>query len=192
MRRLGGDARRRRRRGVRQGRAPARVCPTRAGRRSTGSPGTATPTPTASPSPACPGSTSPSRGSRRRCSTPCAGSPPTSSSAAAPISPRATSGRSCARSSSGSRRSARERLAIVGGVAANSALRAALPGAVAAPLALCTDNAAMIALGRPLRHGARAGASTLRWMRLRARPELRFAALLLIGVGMPAHPARGA
>jgi N6-L-threonylcarbamoyladenine synthase len=37
------------------------------------------------------------------------------------------------------------RLAIVGGVAANSELRAALPHAVAAPLALCTDNAAMIA-----------------------------------------------
>jgi N6-L-threonylcarbamoyladenine synthase len=39
----------------------------------------------------------------------------------------------------------RQRIAIVGGVAANSALRAALPDAVAAPLALCTDNAAMIA-----------------------------------------------
>jgi N6-L-threonylcarbamoyladenine synthase len=39
----------------------------------------------------------------------------------------------------------RERIAIVGGVAANSALRAALPEAAAAPLALCTDNAAMIA-----------------------------------------------
>jgi N6-L-threonylcarbamoyladenine synthase len=39
----------------------------------------------------------------------------------------------------------RQRVAIVGGVAANSALRAALPDAVAAPLALCTDNAAMIA-----------------------------------------------
>jgi N6-L-threonylcarbamoyladenine synthase len=36
-------------------------------------------------------------------------------------------------------------IAIVGGVAANSALRAALPEAIAAPLALCTDNAAMIA-----------------------------------------------
>jgi N6-L-threonylcarbamoyladenine synthase len=36
-------------------------------------------------------------------------------------------------------------LAIVGGVAANSELRAALPDAVPAPLALCTDNAAMIA-----------------------------------------------
>ena len=39
----------------------------------------------------------------------------------------------------------RDRIAIVGGVAANSELRAALPDAAAAPLALCTDNAAMIA-----------------------------------------------
>jgi N6-L-threonylcarbamoyladenine synthase len=39
----------------------------------------------------------------------------------------------------------RDRIAIVGGVAANSELRAALPDATAAPLALCTDNAAMIA-----------------------------------------------
>ena len=38
-----------------------------------------------------------------------------------------------------------DRLAIVGGVAANSELRAALSRATAAPLALCTDNAAMIA-----------------------------------------------
>ena len=38
-----------------------------------------------------------------------------------------------------------ERVAVVGGVAANSELRAALPDAVFAPLALCTDNAAMIA-----------------------------------------------
>ena len=38
------------------------------------------------------------------------------------------------------------RVAVVGGVAANSELRAALPdGAILAPLALCTDNAAMIA-----------------------------------------------
>jgi N6-L-threonylcarbamoyladenine synthase len=36
-------------------------------------------------------------------------------------------------------------VAVVGGVAANSELRAALPGAVLAPLDLCTDNAAMIA-----------------------------------------------
>jgi N6-L-threonylcarbamoyladenine synthase len=42
-------------------------------------------------------------------------------------------------------RTGRERVAIVGGVAANSELRAALPEATAAPLALCTDNAAMIA-----------------------------------------------
>jgi len=38
-----------------------------------------------------------------------------------------------------------ERIAIVGGVAANSELRASLPNAAAAPLELCTDNAAMIA-----------------------------------------------
>jgi N6-L-threonylcarbamoyladenine synthase len=38
-----------------------------------------------------------------------------------------------------------ERIAIVGGVAANSELRASLPEAAAAPLDLCTDNAAMIA-----------------------------------------------
>jgi N6-L-threonylcarbamoyladenine synthase len=37
------------------------------------------------------------------------------------------------------------RVAVVGGVAANSELRASLPDAVAAPLPLCTDNAAMIA-----------------------------------------------
>jgi N6-L-threonylcarbamoyladenine synthase len=36
-------------------------------------------------------------------------------------------------------------VAVVGGVAANSELRAALPDARFAPLALCTDNAAMIA-----------------------------------------------
>jgi N6-L-threonylcarbamoyladenine synthase len=36
-------------------------------------------------------------------------------------------------------------IAVVGGVAANSELRASLPEATAAPLALCTDNAAMIA-----------------------------------------------
>ena len=38
-----------------------------------------------------------------------------------------------------------ERIVVVGGVAANSELRAALAGAAFAPLALCTDNAAMIA-----------------------------------------------
>ena len=38
-----------------------------------------------------------------------------------------------------------EQVAVVGGVAANSELRASLPGAALAPLELCTDNAAMIA-----------------------------------------------
>jgi N6-L-threonylcarbamoyladenine synthase len=38
-----------------------------------------------------------------------------------------------------------ERIALVGGVAANSELRAALPEAIAPALELCTDNAAMIA-----------------------------------------------
>ena len=42
-------------------------------------------------------------------------------------------------------RTGHARIAIVGGVAANSELRASLPDAVAAPLELCTDNAAMIA-----------------------------------------------
>ena len=37
------------------------------------------------------------------------------------------------------------RVAVVGGVAANSELRASLPGAALAPVELCTDNAAMIA-----------------------------------------------
>jgi N6-L-threonylcarbamoyladenine synthase len=38
-----------------------------------------------------------------------------------------------------------ETIAVVGGVAANSELRAALPDAALAPIPLCTDNAAMIA-----------------------------------------------
>jgi len=38
-----------------------------------------------------------------------------------------------------------DRIAVVGGVAANSELRASLAGARFAPPALCTDNAAMIA-----------------------------------------------
>jgi tRNA N6-adenosine threonylcarbamoyltransferase len=42
-------------------------------------------------------------------------------------------------------RTAAARIAVVGGVAANSELRAALPEAALAPLAYCTDNAAMIA-----------------------------------------------
>ncbi len=38
-----------------------------------------------------------------------------------------------------------DRVAVVGGVASNTELRAALPDAALAPLSLCTDNAAMIA-----------------------------------------------
>ena len=65
---------------------------------------------------------------------------------AAPTSPPRTSARSSGRSSNASARLRTDgAVAIVGGVAANSELRAALPEAVAAPLALCTDNAAMIA-----------------------------------------------
>jgi tRNA N6-adenosine threonylcarbamoyltransferase len=49
------------------------------------------------------------------------------------------------RATEGAERVGRERIAVVGGVAANSELRASLPDAAQAPLALCTDNAAMIA-----------------------------------------------
>jgi N6-L-threonylcarbamoyladenine synthase len=48
------------------------------------------------------------------------------------------------RTLSAAERLGHERIAVVGGVAANSELRAALAGASLAPLALCTDNAAMI------------------------------------------------
>ena len=44
-----------------------------------------------------------------------------------------------------SERTGIEQIAVVGGVAANSELRSALPDAAFAPLAYCTDNAAMIA-----------------------------------------------
>ena len=50
-----------------------------------------------------------------------------------------------ARARQASQEAGLEKIAIVGGVAANAELRNALPGAVAAPLELCTDNAAMIA-----------------------------------------------
>ncbi len=43
------------------------------------------------------------------------------------------------------RKTGLDRVAVVGGVAANSGLRESLPDAVFAPLAYCTDNAAMIA-----------------------------------------------
>ena len=54
----------------------------------------------------------------------------------------------------GAERTGDRTVAVVGGVAANSELRAALPDARFAPLSLATDNAAMIAsaarFGRPL------------------------------------------
>ncbi len=49
------------------------------------------------------------------------------------------------RTEAGAAQTGADRIAVVGGVAANSALRASLPGASFAPLELCTDNAAMIA-----------------------------------------------
>jgi N6-L-threonylcarbamoyladenine synthase len=50
-----------------------------------------------------------------------------------------------ARAEEAAEQTAAPRIAVVGGVAANSELRAALPEAAFAPLPLCTDNAAMIA-----------------------------------------------
>jgi N6-L-threonylcarbamoyladenine synthase len=50
-----------------------------------------------------------------------------------------------ARVREGVERTGLDRIAVVGGVAANSALREALPDARFARLELCTDNAAMIA-----------------------------------------------
>jgi N6-L-threonylcarbamoyladenine synthase len=49
------------------------------------------------------------------------------------------------RATEAAERAGHSRIAVVGGVAANSELRSALPDAALAPLALCTDNAAMIA-----------------------------------------------
>jgi tRNA N6-adenosine threonylcarbamoyltransferase len=49
------------------------------------------------------------------------------------------------RTRAAARQTGHDRIAVVGGVAANSQLRAALEGATLAPLELCTDNAAMIA-----------------------------------------------
>ena len=135
VRRSRDDARRRRRRGVRQGRAAAR--PRLPGRRrdrparARGRPGGVR----------VPGRARPRarllvlRASRRRSSTRFATSTATSSRSGAPTSRRATSARSCGRSSSGRWRppssTRAERIAVVGGVAANSELRASLPGAVA-------------------------------------------------------------
>ena len=143
------DARRRGRRGVRQGRPAARArlpgrCSARPARRRR-RPGRIR----LSRRARVRVSTSRSRASRPRSCTPCATLAPTRPNAARPTSRRRTSARSCARSSAALRDAADatglDRIAVVGGVAANSELRAALPDARFAPLELCTDNAAMIA-----------------------------------------------
>ena len=122
------DARRRRRRGVRQGRAPARARlpgrrrdrPARARGRSRG---------VRLPGRARAGARLLVLGAQDRAAL--RGARPrarTSSRRAGPTSPRATSARSCGRSSGGSRPPGADTVAIVGGVAANSELRASLPG----------------------------------------------------------------
>jgi N6-L-threonylcarbamoyladenine synthase len=60
------------------------------------------------------------------------------------------------RTEEAAQRSGLERVAVVGGVAANSELRAALRDARFAPLDLCTDNAAMIASAARYRDALRA------------------------------------
>ena len=126
------DARRRCRRGVRQGRPPARArLPGRGGDRPAGA-RRAIPRRTPSRSRACPGSTSPSPGSRPRCSTPCASSTRRARAAARrprrelPARDRPGARRAAARKR---RQTGLDRVAVVGGVAANSELRAALPDA---------------------------------------------------------------
>ena len=71
-------------------------------------------------------------------------------------------------------RTGAERIAVVGGVAANSELRAALAGAALAPLALCTDNAAMIASAA--RYVDRRPVSRLPWARCVCRRLAELAA----------------
>ena len=106
------------------------------------------------PSRACPASTSRSRVSRPRCCTRCVISARTRSPAGGPTSPPPTRRRSCGRSWVGRARppssTGLEQIAVVGGVAANSGLRAALPDAqLRAPRAVhgqCRDDR----VGRPL------------------------------------------
>ena len=76
---------------------------------------------------------------------------------AGPTWPRATSARSCGRSSSGREAAAAEigadRIAVVGGVAANSELRAALPGRRARTAAALHRQRGDDRLGREIRRG---------------------------------------
>ena len=69
-----------------------------------------------------------------------------------------------------------ERIAVVGGVAANSELRASLAGASLAPLALCTDNAAMIA-------------SAARFTELVPYPELPWARCVRVAAELSRSPS---
>ena len=130
-------ARRRRRRGVRQGRAPARPQRGRAARRSSSSRATAMRSASRSRS-CCAGravTTSRSRVSRPRSCAACASSA-TASPTPAPTWRRASRRRSCASWSSARRACSRppadRRSRVVGGVAANGALRQALGEAVRA------------------------------------------------------------
>ena len=142
--------------------------------RSTRSPGRATPRHSGSRSRASRASTSPSPASRQRSSTPCATSVKPALPSGAPTSRPRTNGRSSCALTQRLRQAAEslgiERLAVVGGVAANAELRAALPEAALAPLSLCTDNAAMIAsaarFGEPLPRPRPS-----RWMRMRRLPR---------------------
>ena len=167
------DARRRRRRGLRQGREPARAPVSRAAPRSTGSPAKAIPRryrfPVAKGARArllLLGAEDRAPLRRPRPSTGRARAAPRRSRRELPARDRPRARRA---DRSGRRRPDRDRRRR----RSELELRAALPEAVAAPLCLCTDNAAMIAsaaryTGRPSRP-----TSTLRSMRLLRRPEFR-------------------
>ena len=166
------DARRRRRRGLRQGRAAARAAATRAAPRSTGLPASGDPDGLRLPGRARAGPRllllGPEDGAALRRARPRAGR--ARGAARRPRRELPAGDRPGARRAG--RGAGRDRIAIVGGVAANSELRASLPDAFAAPLALCTDNAAMIASAAGTRITSRP-TSTLPSMRLLRRPELR-------------------
>ena len=129
------DARRCGGRGVRQGRAAARarLSGREGDRRARARRATRARMPFRSR--ACPDSTSRSRVSRRRCSTPSATSRRPSSRRGAPIWPPSYQRAIVRALVERLHATGAERIAVVGGVAANSELRAALPDATLAPLA---------------------------------------------------------
>ena len=94
-----------------------------------------------------------------------------------PAGDRARSSGGCARPQE---QTGLERIAVVGGVAANSELRAALPDAAFAPLALCTDNAAMIASAAGSPTPSRIRLSWPRCLCLALSPASRVARLALV------------